>query len=301
MSSAVTARSWSERWAQLDKNQLLKWVVYSLLLLNWFYYFFEEVYTASHTLRHGADLLKWAETFATSIDTFAWLGLLFMFELETYSLEQKTLDRRSVRWVLHGLRLVFYAMLLHTVVARVSALDDTLSAPRATQSDLCQLVGEDISFGRNLRYQLIDADNCQSFSAQGPFYFLDPSVVTDAAGWKLEKQHVWIDLSDALVWLLVIWSIELAVWLQNRKITGGRLMVVSYAVKVLYAALFCHAGFWIWTGHWVYAWDQALWILGFWAIEKNLAEWRWEIRQLFGDAAARPGSSSEESLTSPGR
>lgn len=300
MSATTTADSWSERWSQLDKNQLLKWVVYSLLLLNWFYYFFEEMYTASHTLRHGADLLKWAETFATSMDTFAWLGLLFMFELETYSLEQKTLDRRAVRWTLHGLRAVFYAMLLHTVVARVTALDGTLSAPRAADiTGLCQLVGDDISFGRNLRYQVIDADNCGTFSTDTQFYYLDPSVITDRDGWQLEKLHSWIDLSDAVFWLLVIWSIELAVWLQNRKVTDGRLMFSAYAAKVFYTALFAHAGFWIWTGHWVYAWDQALWILGFWAIEKNLAEWRWEIREFL--PGARPLPDTVGNVKSPGR
>ena len=34
------------------------------------------------------------------------------------------------------------------------------------------------------------------------------------------------------MWLLVVWAIELAVWLQNREITGGALMVVSQAAKV---------------------------------------------------------------------
>jgi hypothetical protein len=29
----------------------------------------------------------------------------------------------------------------------------------------------------------------------------------------------------------------------------------------------------------VYAWDQTLWIVGFWAIENNLSEWRDEIRE----------------------
>ena len=59
----------------------------------------------------------------------------------------------------------------------------------------------------------------------------------------------------------------------------GALMVVSQAVKVGYAVLFAHAVFWAWTGHWVYGWDQFLWIAGFWAIEMNLSEWREEIRE----------------------
>jgi hypothetical protein len=30
-------------------------------------------------------------------------------------------------------------------------------------------------------------------------------------------------------------------------------------------------------GHWLWAWDQTLWICGFWAIEYNMREWREEI------------------------
>jgi uncharacterized membrane protein YphA (DoxX/SURF4 family) len=81
------------------------------------------------------------------------------------------------------------------------------------------------------------------------------------------------------MWLLVVWAIELSVWLQNRDITGGILMVVSHAARVGYAVLLANAAFWAWTGHWVWGWDQFLWIAGFWAIERNLSEWREEIRE----------------------
>ena len=29
-----------------------------------------------------------------------------------------------------------------------------------------------------------------------------------------------------------------------------------------------------WTGHWLWAWDQLLWIGGFWAIEYNMKQWK---------------------------
>lgn len=287
--STQAALTLTERWEKLDKGQLLKWTIYSLLILNWFYYFFEEFYIAQHTLRQGGTFWQWTEEFATSIDAFAWIGLLLMFELETYALEDETLEKRWVIWGLHGLRVVFYAMLLHTVVARLTSINDTLNAEQRPElTSLCQLTDEKISYGYNLRYEIITADNCESFSADPPFYFPDPSVVMDQPAYDLQKKHEWIDVSDVVIWILVIWSIELAVWLQNRNIAGGRLMIASYCVKVFYTVLFAHAAFWIYTGHWVYAWDQALWILGFWAIEKNLAEWRDEIREAPPDTALRP-------------
>ncbi len=275
----ISATSLASRWQGLDKGQLVKWTVYSLLLLNWGFYAVEEFYIASHTLRQGGTFLQWAEEFATTIDEFAWFGLLFMFELETYMLDE-SLEKRRVRWSVHGMRLVCYVFLLHTVYARINSMVDVFAVePSPTITGLCQVAGQDISFGENFRYEVVTAENCSTLSSDSVFFLLTPSVITDSDGFALEKKHVLVDFQDAVMWLLVVWAIELAVWLQNREITGGVLMVVSHATKLGYAILIGHAAFWIWTGNWVYGWDQFLWIAGFWAIEMNLSEWREEIRE----------------------
>ncbi len=270
----------AERWQNADKSQVLKWTVYSLLLLNWGYYAVEEAYIASHTLRNGGTFLEWTQAFATTIDEFAWFGLLFMLELETYALEDEAFESKPLIWSIHGMRLVCYIFLAHTVFARATTLIDTEAVVPATEiSSLCQLTDQDISFGENYRYELIDSNNCKTISTDTTFYYLDPTVVTDTDGYALERKHVLVDMIDASVWLLVIWAIELAVWLQNKNISGGRLMTVSHAGRFFYAILFMDAAWWLWTGHWVYAWDQMLWICGFWAIESNLSEWRQDIDQ----------------------
>ena len=61
----------------MDKGQVLKWTIYSLLLINWGYYFIEEIYISSHTLRQGGPFLEWTREFASTIDEFAWFGLHF--------------------------------------------------------------------------------------------------------------------------------------------------------------------------------------------------------------------------------
>jgi hypothetical protein len=272
------------RWQKLDKGQLVKWTVYSLLLLNWAYYAVEEFYIASHVLRNGGTFLQWTEEFATTIDEFAWFGLLFMFELETYSLDE-ALEKPWVKWSVHGMRLVCYVFLAHTVYARVNTMVDVNAVVPSTEiTNLCQVAGQDISFGSNYRYEIVTAENCDTLSNGSVFYMLEPTVITDSNGFELEKKHVWVDFQDAVIWLLVVWAIELAVWLQNRDITGGALMVVSHGARVGYAVLLIHAAFWAWTGHWVWGWDQFLWIAGFWAIERNLSEWREEIRDEHPDA-----------------
>ena len=234
---------------------------------------------ATHTLRQGGSFLEWTEAFATTIDEFAWLGLLLMFELETYLLDE-SLEKPWVKWSVHGARLVFYLFLAHTVYARITALSDTFQVQaEPTLTSICQLADQEFSFGKNYHYEVITPENCRSLSSDSELYLLEPTVVTDREGYALEKKHVSVDLSDAVMWLLVVWAIELAVWLQNRSITGGALMLVSNAARLGYVVLLGHAAFWAWNGHWIWAWDQFLWIAGFWAIEKNLSQWREELRR----------------------
>ena len=231
-------------------------------------------------MRQGGDLFQWTEAFATTIDNFAWYGLLFAFELETYALEDDTFEKRWVPWALHGVRVICYLMLTHTVIARTAALDKAWEAPACPDiSSLCQVADQDISWGFNFDYELITTANCANFTNDTSFYMLEEMVITDSAGWRMEKEQTTVDLMDALVWLLVIWSIELAIWLQNRDISGGRVMLATYAAKGFYLVLFGNAVWWIYTGHYVYAWDQTLWILGFWAIERNMSEWRGDLRE----------------------
>jgi hypothetical protein len=65
-------------------QQVVKWIVYVLLFINFIYYFLEDWNRATHTLTAESSLFKWTAEFATSIDEMAWFVLLFMFELETY-------------------------------------------------------------------------------------------------------------------------------------------------------------------------------------------------------------------------
>lgn len=260
--------------------QAFKWVVYTLLVVNSVYYFVEEIYIASHTMTDQDDLLKWAGAFATTFDQVGWLSLLFLFELETYQISDETLERRGVRWTIHGFRAVCYVLLAHTVFERGTAIVEFKAAKPAPQIEsLCELAGDEVSFGRNYRYTRIDQSNCGSLSSGSSFYFLEPSVITDEAGYALEKKHVWVDLNDACVWLIVVLLIELSVRLQNRDRSGAAVTGLILVTRFLYGVLFAHALFWLWVGHWVYAWDQVLWIVGFWIIDHNLAMWRAEIEE----------------------
>ena len=66
--------------------------------------------------------------------------------------------------------------------------------------------------------------------------------------------------------------------LQDRGVTRGRLMrSIRVGKAIFYGALWLIAGYWVMLGHYVFAWDEALWILGFMIIGMNLSAWRDEI------------------------
>ncbi len=68
-------------------QQIIKWSVYSLLIVNFLFYIAEDWGRARHTITAVSTFLDWTSEFATSIDELGWFLLLFMFELETYVIE----------------------------------------------------------------------------------------------------------------------------------------------------------------------------------------------------------------------
>lgn len=260
-------------------QQVAKWVVYALLLVNWGFYIAEDWNRAVHTLDNSSTLLDWAGEFATSIDESAWFILLFMLELETYILEDQDWKGWTAR-VIHGTRLVCFLMILHTVYAfavTVSEYEPTVPVDNATS--ICDLAGEDLSYVYNLEYTEITADTCSELSGASQFYQVgeDPVVATHE-GLRLERQLAWGDLVEVIMWLLIIAAIELVVRLQERDITESRTILWANKIKLAaYLVLSALAAWWGMLGHWLYTWDTFVWIAGFAAIEMNISEWRDEI------------------------
>lgn len=72
-----------------DIRQILKWVVYTLLTINFVFYFLEELKFAEYTIGDGVKFLEWTAAFATTRDEIAWLVPIALFELETYALSDE--------------------------------------------------------------------------------------------------------------------------------------------------------------------------------------------------------------------
>jgi hypothetical protein len=243
------------------------------------YYFFDDAGRAVYTLNSGSTFLDWSSAFATTIDESGWFVLLIMLEIETYVIDDENLTG-WVKTALHGARLLAFALIAHTVYAFViivSTLAPTVAVENA--SSLCDLTNDDVFYVYNLEYTEINEQTCVELSNETQFYRVgeDP-VVSDIHGLTLERDLAWVDLAEVLAWLLIIVSIEIVVRLQGRGVTASAVISSANTVKlVLYASLIAMGVYWASLGHWVYFWDELVWIGGFAAIELNLSEWRDEI------------------------
>ncbi|MEM1403689.1 MAG: hypothetical protein AAGG55_10195 [Pseudomonadota bacterium] len=259
-------------------KQLIKIAVYSLLIVNFFHYLSNDIDVARHTMHDGWTLKDWTTAFATTFDELAWFLLLFLLELETFLLSDEAFTRGRVM-LMHALRLVCFVAIGHTVFAFADYLLELDKAVVHSGADLCQFVGMDLSFARNLAYSELDGANCATLTnADTLFQFAQGQALTDAAGWQIEWELAWADLIEVVVWLFIIAMIEVMVRLQDKGVTRGPVIRFARLFNAcLYSVLWVTAAYWAYRGHWVFAWDETLWILGFMAIGMNLSDWRKEM------------------------
>ena len=256
----------------------IKLVVYSLLLFNFVFYVRDDWVIAGHTLHSGSTFLQWASAYNTTIDESAWLLLLLLLEMETYLLAGRDLSRAH-EIISLVTRLCCYVVLAHTPYAYAMTVYDLSQAPIIEGvTDLCQLAGQNLSYAHNLVYTKITDGNCSELSTARQFFFNDPPdhlVVQDEMALALERRSALVDLVESITWLLILLSIEVVVWLQDRDITRGLLVKSANLAKVLlYCLLWFAIGYWIYLGHYMFAWDEFVWIVGFVAIEMNVVERR---------------------------
>jgi hypothetical protein len=260
-------------------SQFVKWSVYSLLIVNFGVYFYDDWMAYQQSIAAGAPLSEVLETFATTIDMAAWLGLVFLFEFETYVLP----DEAFKGWVpkaFIALRVIFYAAIFYAAYGyTINSLDNFDTESIAGVTSLCQVAGENRALQIDvITFVDITPQNCAELSGQETFYKIADNVsLIDGPVLGHVQKMGWIDIVNAYVWIIVVFLIEVAVWLQATDRFGGRaLRLVDQLTTALYGILIIDALIWLFTGYFIYAWDSFLWIFGFWAIELNLAEWEQE-------------------------
>lgn len=269
--------------------QIIKWTVYLALVINFGVYVYDDWMAYQRALADDAPWADIFEQFAITIDMAAWLGLVFLFELETYALP----DEAFKGWVtktIHSVRIVCYIGITYAAYGyTVNTLDYYDYVEVVGVTELCQIADQ----GRSLQldvvaYTPITRENCASISAGAPFYRDAAEIsVIDIPALDHVKKLSWVDVANSFVWLIVVFLIEIEIRMQAADRFDSRsLKSVRIFKTVFYGELIINAVIWGATGYAIYAWDAFLWIFGFWAIELNLAEWEQERTQELAAAAS---------------
>ena len=259
--------------------KVIKYTVYSALCINFLLYVIDDYQAFRAALPPGAPFGEILTQFSTSIDMFAWLGLVFLFELETYQLPDEAWET-FIPIILKVLRTICYVMIAFSAWGYyVETMDYYDVTPVETTNGVCDLADQGIWLQYNvIDYEEITSENCADMT--------DGSQLWQAAGevsvmdsWMLGHGRWlgWIDVLNAVTWLIVVFLIEVEVWLQSHdRFSSKSLQRVRVAKTGFYLILIGNAVIWAVNAYPLYAWDAFLWIFGFWAIELNLAEWEQE-------------------------
>jgi hypothetical protein len=257
--------------------QVFKYTLYIFLSMNVYWFFVEEFQANLLLYPDGVQPGDVYDAYVATIDTAAWVVLLLMFELETYILEDHHFTR-PVRYALHALRALCYALIIRAFFGYVGNLLSVQDVSvLAGVTNLCSLVSDNWSYSHDFEeYTLLTAANCASFSSASSFLeFADARAVVDAPGHTAIVWLAWVDVINAAVWLLVVLVLEIDVRLQEKNRFEGLSLRASNITKViLYATLFVAAVYWGIYGDFVDFWDAFLWLLAFFFIEMNVVEWR---------------------------
>jgi len=262
--------------------QLFKYLIYTLLTIDVFVFFAEELLATRLEFPGGVALRDYFKAYAATIDTAAWVVLLLMFELETYVLERRHFTR-PVAWFLHSLRAICY---LFIILAFYGYVVDAIFVHRVSPlpgvSSLCALAGQGWSYAITFgEYMEITAMNCASFTHLDTFVRFDGvSAVVDQPGLTQIQYLAWVDVVNAGVWVLVVLLLEVDVRLQERNRLEGLALQLSTIAKVLFYSILALAVVaWMVLGDLVDWWDALLWLVAFVFIELNIFEWRQQAQE----------------------
>ena len=262
--------------------QYFKYTIYLLLTLNFYFFFIEDL--AAFSIRYS-DSISFSEiitAYSASIDTIAWLILLWILEFETYILDDNY-NNKLVDWLSVILKILCYVLIVYSFFGYSANLLFFYSVSPVEISNLCSITQEQWMYSHTINeYTSITSQNCSSLSGSSEFLrFENTQAIVDSIGHQNIIWLGWIDVVNAGVWILVVIIIELNVRLQEKQKSKNLSMKLSSVNKyAFYPILFFNAFYWGLEGDFVDFWDAFLWLVAFIFIELNIIDWRDEIPEV---------------------
>lgn len=253
--------------------QLFKYAVYLSVFTNVFLFLRKDIAAAAHRFGSDFSIAQIFEAYTNTIDTAAWVVLLILFELETFVIPKAKMTRQLslfFRMVTVGCFIVIF----NSFLGYVEGLKWLQNYEKAPINNLCEVIGQSWMVELD-EFKTIEEKSCDKL-AEGSVFFLHntKSVYTDNHYLKETNWLASIDVVNSLSWLLIVFLLEIDLWLLTQfkpRLVANKL---SFFLKnCLYLALLFCAIYWGVYGDFLEFWDAFLWIIAFVFIELNLLDW----------------------------
>lgn len=257
--------------------QWFKYAVYLLLVINTITFYREESAAALLMHPNGIDWDGVINTYAATIDTAAWVVLLLLFELETWTIPDEKLTP-GIQLAFKGLRAICYSSIVYAFYGYLQSWQELAQwqALEADVSQLCNYVGSSFMYSLE-RFELISAVNCQTLGEAGSLLTLGNDLLTDDSHYYLAQTLAIADVLNSAAWILVVCILEAEVWLLARgPLSTSAFRGIKFIKLALYGTLIAIAIFWGFYGEFIDFWDAFVWIVAFFFIENNVAQWQEE-------------------------
>lgn len=259
----------------------VKYTVYGILTWNGYQFFVGEVEVHRITFSEGLTLEQIIEVYSATIDSFFWIFLLVLLELETYVIDDEVLKRPLVKFGMIFLRSLSYAMIIYALYGYWVKFGIQADIVPLAIKDACELVGKDWSILIAMEdYIPLTEENCGTLAGQDLWRMSGENIVASRETLIYARNVSVIDVFNAVAWLGIIAIIEVDVWFQLKGGFRGLLFKVSNFLKItLYSILFACALAWGITGVFLDIFDAVLWLFAFFFIELNLFQWQQETEE----------------------
>lgn len=263
--------------------RVFKYSVYLLLFLNIGLFFLEEWQANQHTLNGTFSTESLIESYAQTIDTLSWVILLFLFELETFVLDDRII-KGWTKWSLHGVRALCYIFIVYSFSGYLAKTLQLYQSEPTTLGSICSVELNTYSFMLDLdEYETILPGNCrelESARADSQLHILgrNRNIITDSTTLGNTRKLAWVDTINSATWIIVVLLLEFDVLFQLAHSRRRHVFeLLTRAGKTsCYSILLAAAIYWGMYGTLLDFWDAFLWLTAFIFIEMNVFKWQHE-------------------------
>lgn len=257
-----------------------KYTIYLLLTYNILLWFQEDLAASAETFGNTVTWRNVVEAYSATIDTAAWVLLLFLFELETAVIPDEKL-KGGLKWLLMAIRTVCYVLIVYSFWGYIVKYGMITNVTQFTIADVCSLIGTDWNYIDLLdEYPPIDLAACTTMQGKELFQVAGTEIIASADKLDDAIALAIIDIVNAGTWLIIVVLLEVEVWMQLKNLLTDRMILFGKFIKgFFYTVLFFCAIYWGFEGDFLDFWDAFLWLVAFIFIELNIFQWHEETEE----------------------